>query len=362
MFITIPERQHIVPMQRIAEDVASRGHRVTIASPEVRALGLVTCRDELGRWFANSRTCKQGRSEWVNSSSAVHVMSAGKHRSGEFEPSPSSNPFSVQEEHMRHFAQYQVSQHAHRACCSSVVGVLTARLFFAWQRPMYDALVDAFRDDPPQLLVCVAPLRQPCGVVRVLTPAMVLYCGCFQVIDRFTFAGFDLAHSLNLSYVVHSPTLLLDLDNPPAHIAAPFSGVRTRVRLLSWASEAAGVCGCDCNVASLVQDATVWQRCLTPVRRLRFNLAMLRSLASVNSVCCTTVSRHAWALTLQCVAPQRRGELGLAPLPSWHDLVRRSLLISDSCFGVEDARMVRPTVKLVRRAVLGAPSPLLEPQ
>ena len=50
-----------------------------------------------------------------------------------------------------------------------------------------------------------------------------------QVVDRFTFAGYDLAHKLNVTYAVHSPTLLLDLDDPPAHVAAPFSGMSTKV-------------------------------------------------------------------------------------------------------------------------------------
>mmetsp|Transcript_28283 Transcript_28283/g.34484 ORF Transcript_28283/g.34484 Transcript_28283/m.34484 type:complete len:95 (-) Transcript_28283:2860-3144(-) len=44
------------------------------------------------------------------------------------------------------------------------------------------------------------------------------------VIDRYTFAGFDLAHKLSTKYLVHSPTLLFDMDNPPRDIPAPFHG------------------------------------------------------------------------------------------------------------------------------------------
>ena len=63
-----------------------------------------------------------------------------------------------------------------------------------YQRPMFHTLLNAYSNDRPDLLV----------------------------VDRHTFAGYDVAHSLNLSYMVNNAMLLLDLDDPPGYIPAPY--------------------------------------------------------------------------------------------------------------------------------------------
>ncbi len=67
---------------------------------------------------------------------------------------------------------------------------------------MYKTLLETFRLDLPDLVV----------------------------VDRFSFAGFDVSHRLGIPYAVNSPYLLQDLDSPPSHIPAPYSGFPLSVR------------------------------------------------------------------------------------------------------------------------------------
>ncbi|RLN72916.1 hypothetical protein BBJ28_00016467 [Nothophytophthora sp. Chile5] len=85
----------------------------------------------------------------------------------------------------------------------------TLRYYASFQRPMFGALLEDLEDDRPDLVV----------------------------VDRYTFAGFDACHRLQLPYVVNDPHLLLDIDSPPAYIPAPFSNFTMHVRLL-WVTMA----------------------------------------------------------------------------------------------------------------------------
>lgn len=71
----------------------------------------------------------------------------------------------------------------------------TLRYYTSFQRPMFAALLEDLEDDSPNLVV----------------------------VDRYTFAGFDVCHALGIPYVVNSPNMLLDMDSPPAYVPAPFS-------------------------------------------------------------------------------------------------------------------------------------------
>lgn len=78
----------------------------------------------------------------------------------------------------------------------------TLRYYASFQRPMFGALVENLEDDRPNLVI----------------------------VDRYTFAGLDAAHALQIPYVVNDPHLLLDMDSPPAYIPAPFSNYSMHVR------------------------------------------------------------------------------------------------------------------------------------
>lgn len=78
----------------------------------------------------------------------------------------------------------------------------TLRYYASFQRPMFGPLLEDLEDDRPDLVV----------------------------VDRYTFAGFDACHRLQLPYVVNDPHLLFDIDSPPAYIPAPFSNFTMHVR------------------------------------------------------------------------------------------------------------------------------------
>lgn len=78
----------------------------------------------------------------------------------------------------------------------------TLRYYASFQRPMFGPLMENLEDDRPNLVV----------------------------IDRYTFAGLDACHAMQLPYVVNDPHLLLDMDSPPAYIPAPFSNFSMHVR------------------------------------------------------------------------------------------------------------------------------------
>jgi hypothetical protein len=78
----------------------------------------------------------------------------------------------------------------------------TLRYYASFQRPMFGPLLEDLEDDRPDLVV----------------------------LDRYTFAGFDACHRLQLPYVVNDPHVLFDIDSPPAYIPAPFSNLTMHVR------------------------------------------------------------------------------------------------------------------------------------
>lgn len=85
----------------------------------------------------------------------------------------------------------------------------TLRYYASFQRPMFSALVETLEDDRPHVVV----------------------------VDRYTFAGIDACHALQLPYVVNDPHLLLDMDAPPAYIPAPFSNYSMHVRIVCALSD-----------------------------------------------------------------------------------------------------------------------------
>ena len=52
------------------------------------------------------------------------------------------------------------------------------------------------------------------------------------VIDKNSFAGFDISRKLNIPYIINNPNLLNDIDGPPSNIPAPLSGYPIHVYVL----------------------------------------------------------------------------------------------------------------------------------
>ncbi|ETV87436.1 hypothetical protein, variant 3 [Aphanomyces astaci] len=100
--------------------------------------------------------------------------------------------------------------------------------YASFHQPMLHPLVEDFTEDPPSLIV----------------------------VDRYTFAGMDVAASLGIPFVINNPFLLLDIDDPPAYVPAPLSHHPS------------------------MEVMTVFQRCMNGYFRLRFRLLNLDLISS----------------------------------------------------------------------------------
>ncbi|EEY70366.1 uncharacterized protein PITG_05764 [Phytophthora infestans T30-4] len=149
----------------------------------------------------------------------------------------------------------------------------TLRYYASFQRPMFGALLEDFEDERPDLVV----------------------------VDRFTFAGFDACHRLQLPYVVNDPHLLFDIDSPPAYIPAPFSSFT-------------------------MHKTSVLERCLNSYYRLRFRLQLVHVYKEINAV---------------------RQEHGLEAIDSKHQMHGHALVLVNSVFGLDEARPMAPQFKMV---------------
>lgn len=149
----------------------------------------------------------------------------------------------------------------------------TLRYYASFQRPMFGALLEDFEDERPDLVV----------------------------VDRFTFAGFDACHRLQLPYVVNDPHLLFDIDSPPAYIPAPFSSFT-------------------------MHTTSVLERCLNSYYRLRFRLQLVHVYKEINAV---------------------RQEHGLEAIDSKHQMHGHALVLVNSVFGLDEARPMAPQFKMV---------------
>lgn len=149
----------------------------------------------------------------------------------------------------------------------------TLRYYASFQKPMFAALLEDLEDDRPDLVV----------------------------VDRYTFAGFDACHKLELPYVVNDPHLLFDIDSPPAYIPAPFSNFT-------------------------MHTTSVLERCLNSYYRLRFRLGLVHVYKEINAV------RH---------------EHGLEAIDSKHQMHGHELVLVNSVFGLDEARPMAPQFRMV---------------
>ncbi|KAF0695503.1 Aste57867_13696 [Aphanomyces stellatus] len=166
---------------------------------------------------------------------------------------------------------------------SVTVGVYTSywgalQHYASFQTPMFHPLVEDYTEDPPSIVV----------------------------VDRYTFAGMDACDAVGIPYVVNNPFLLLDIDDPPSYVPAPFS-------------------------QHPIMDAmSVWQRCANGIYRLRFRLVNLALSLSLNH------ARHVHHLPDASIYGER-------------------LVLTNTVFGLEYARPLAPLYRMVgalrRRAI-----------
>ncbi|RQM09111.1 hypothetical protein DD237_006748 [Peronospora effusa] len=149
----------------------------------------------------------------------------------------------------------------------------TLQYYASFQRPMFQALLQELTADRPDLVV----------------------------VDRYTFAGFDVCHRLQLPYVVNNPHLLVDIDSPPVYIPAPFSNFT-------------------------MHTTSVLERCLNICYRLRFRLGLVHVYKEINAV---------------------RQEHGLEAIDSNYQMHGHSLVLVNSVFGLDEARPMTPQFRMV---------------
>jgi ceramide galactosyltransferase len=170
----------------------------------------------------------------------------------------------------------------------------TLLYYASLQRPMLSALLDDFEEDRPALVI----------------------------VDRYAFAGFAACQKLGIPYVVHSPSLLMDMDTPPAYIPAPFSSFSMHVRGASISK----FCVWGFPHIWRVQTPSVLARCQNSFHRLRFRLAMVQVFREVNRV---------------------RVEGGLSEIQSKDDLFGHQLVLVSSLIGLDEPRPMAPQFQLV---------------
>ncbi|EQC34229.1 hypothetical protein SDRG_08431 [Saprolegnia diclina VS20] len=128
------------------------------------------------------------------------------------------------------------------------------------------------------------------------------------VADRYAFAAMDVANNLSLPFIIHNPFLLLDIDDPPSYVPAPFSQYPMATQ-------------------------TVWQRCANGLHRLRFRLGNAAVAASL---------------------AKARSEFALPSTPSYGE----RLVLTNTVFGLEHPRPLSPLHRLVGALTsLSPPSP-----
>ncbi|OQS03423.1 transient receptor potential Ca2 channel (TRP-CC) family protein [Thraustotheca clavata] len=144
--------------------------------------------------------------------------------------------------------------------------------YASFQKPMYLPLLSDYAEDIPSIVV----------------------------VDRYTFAAMDVCNNLSVPFIINNPYLLLDIDNPPSYVPAPFSRYPMATQ-------------------------TVWQRCANGFHRLRFRLA--------NSALATSLKKT-------------RDELSI-PLPSMYNIYGERLVLTNTVFGLENPRPMSPLHRLV---------------
>ncbi len=133
------------------------------------------------------------------------------------------------------------------------------------------------------------------------------------IVDRFTFAGFDVAEYLGIPFVINNPQLLLDIDDPPMHVPAPYFGMHP-------------------------ETDSIFERCLNPLQRWKFRVIMIETFRRVNA--------------------NRMEMANLPAIQSRHQLYGDKLVLSNTAFGFEYPRPMLPQFQMTGPLLPLHPEPI----
>jgi len=139
-------------------------------------------------------------------------------------------------------------------------------------KPLYHALLPIVTKDTPDLIV----------------------------LDIGTLGAHDLAHHLNIPYVINSPTLLFELEDVPPYVPA-------------WGT-------------GFSRSMSLWSRCMNVLFPRLLSVALTPPFMQLNKI---------------------RWELDLPPFRSQHDIFRGSRVILNTAFGLDYPRPVSPLITMV---------------
>jgi UDP:flavonoid glycosyltransferase YjiC (YdhE family) len=229
-FVSVALRGHATPLIRIAEEMITRGYRVSFA------------------------THTSGK-EWVERVEGLEYISAGD--------------FPTSAEELRTKLRRITKEPSHFRGILSMFN----EIYVPAAKPLYNKLLPQYRaaGQMPDLMV----------------------------FDIGTLGAHDVAHQLDIPYVINSPTLLFDLQGDPAYIP-------------SWGS-------------GFPRSMGLWDRCA--------NLLFPRLLAVALTTPFVTLNKNRWELNLQ-------------PFRSQQETFQGSRILVNTAFGLEYPRPLSPLITL----------------
>eukprot|EP00945_MAST-04E_sp_MAST-4E-sp1_P008363 g8363.t1 len=268
-FVSIPISSHFEPLAAMAEELYSRGFRVSIALPE-------------------------GYGEWVNkyAPNAQYLPCGKEPPSEELERfatsallAPNSSPFSADEKNST-------------GRTSGINGT-----FFSWLWGDFVVPGKKLYDSVSYRLRYFAAFQKP--MLPALTRAHGVDSPDLIVVDRFAFAGIASAHYHHIDYAINAASLLLDIDNPPLYVSAPYSGIFGKVL------------------------ESIPSRCLNLLHRMQFRLAVGQAIEDVN------LGRMGF------------DDIDVGPIINRDQIFGNRVVLVNTVFGIEDPRPVPPLVNMV---------------
>ena len=210
-FVTIPIFSHFEPLAAMAEKMYERGYRVSIALPEgyeswvetyaphaqFIPCGILPHNEELEE--LQLRTFLSPTNTFISSINSNKNDSSRKIATDPMASTKSSsipnvnNSTSIRNTDKYFLQHIWDSLFPYKNMYINIASRL--RYYAAFQKNMLTVLTHAHAIDVPDLIV----------------------------VDRYTFAGIGSANYHHINFVINSPSLLYDIDNPAQYIPAPFS-------------------------------------------------------------------------------------------------------------------------------------------
>ena len=303
-FVSLPIFSHFEPLAAMAEEMFERGYRVSIAIPEDYG-------DWVDRYAPNAQFIPCGgvpEKEDLEQSQldAMHELRPPFVANGDkyaFKPQYGMNDYDILDSRVNDTSNTNVFG---RKWWKNILPNLDRQYSFStrmayyatFQKHMLSVLKRAHAIDVPDLIVA----------------------------DRYTFAGIGSAHYHRVKFVINSPTLLYDLDDPTYCVAAPFSGFPSL---------------CSANFENSVHTSTnnlgpghrVHDRSKSVHNRVKNFAYRLVNKANINSI---TVSVQAsWDMDSESKAMKDE------------HYNRNAFVLVNSVIGIEDERMLPPLIAMV---------------